>query len=187
MKTAATALLFAILALLFIYSSIDPSQNRQQTPQSQTSLLLHESRLQAPRLDVLVDGTEVELQQMLGQVVYVNFWAYWCPPCIEELPLLNTISQSALTSGAFSSLIINLDTDEQNIVKAQKFLQEAAPELSFVRLSTHSQAKDNYLVNSLPLHILIDKKGRVALRYTGTLVDKGDLFIKLVRQLQGED
>lgn len=61
------------------------------------------------------------LSQFKGQVILLNIWAKWCPPCIEELPSLNAL-QHSLGSDDFKVVTVSLDRDDP--VQVRKFMEE---------------------------------------------------------------
>lgn len=62
-----------------------------------------------------LDGETVRMSQFAGRPIYINFWGTWCPPCVEELPLLESFAreQAALPDGAVVIASNNTETSEQ--------------------------------------------------------------------------
>jgi thiol-disulfide isomerase/thioredoxin len=62
-----------------------------------------------------LDGETVRMSMFAGRPVYINFWGTWCPPCVEELPLLEAFAreQAALPDGAVILASNNTETPEQ--------------------------------------------------------------------------
>src|SRR3984885_11026643 len=65
----------------------------------------------APQFTVQDSDRTVDLQQFRGQIVVLNFWATWCPPCVEELPSLITMQDRMKTKGVVV-LGVSIDVDE---------------------------------------------------------------------------
>lgn len=68
----------------------------------------------APPFDlVTLDGTRVSLASLRGQVVFVNFWATWCPPCREEMPSMIRLGQELTRKypGRFRMVAITVDEE----------------------------------------------------------------------------
>jgi peroxiredoxin len=102
------------------------------------------------------DGHNLRLAEQRGQVVLVNFWASWCGPCREEMPLLDALYRKYHASG-FTLLGINIDDDPRN---ARTVLDKA--HLSFpVLLDTDKQVSKRYELSAMPSTVLIDRDGRV--------------------------
>src|SRR6266852_5534816 len=73
-------------------------------------------------------GRNVRLSELRGQVVLVNFWASWCSPCRQELPLLNKIFTRYRAAG-FTLLAISVDDDRKNAEAMLKRLELQFPTL----------------------------------------------------------
>src|SRR5262245_23461573 len=71
----------------------------------------------APSLD---GGKSLSLATYRGKVVYLDFWASWCPPCLTSLPLLEQLRKE-FPSDQFQILAVNVD---QDVEKARKFIQK---------------------------------------------------------------
>ncbi|MGC1961561.1 MAG: TlpA disulfide reductase family protein, partial [Candidatus Sulfotelmatobacter sp.] len=67
----------------------------------------------APDFTVRDSERTVRLSQFKGQVVVLNFWATWCPPCIEEMPSLVQM-QERMKSKGVTVLAVSVDVDESN-------------------------------------------------------------------------
>ena len=108
----------------------------------------------------MLDGRAVPLGSLKGQVVLVNFWATWCPPCRAEMPGIESVYEAKHASG-FTVVGVSLDQKAPPAVAA--FLHDhhiAYP----VAMATSEAVAAFGEVSSLPTSFLIDRQGRV--RYT---------------------
>jgi len=144
-------------------STSDPASN----PASNAALTVPvEVDYEAPALTLSnLDGEKYSLADYHGQVVLVNLWATWCPPCKAEMPTLEAYYQAHQTDG-FVTIAIN-DGDPAEAVTT--FVQEYA--LSFpVWLDPTYQATDHaFKTSNLPSSFVIDREGNVRLRWVGEI------------------
>jgi peroxiredoxin len=110
-------------------------------------------------------GKEHSLVDYNGQVVLVNLWATWCPPCKAEMPTLEAYYRAHQADG-FATLAIN-DGDPSDAVAS--FVQEFG--LSFtVLLDPTYQATDHaFKTRNLPSSFVIDREGNIRLRWVGEI------------------
>ncbi len=103
-------------------------------------------------------GNTVTLDEYSGQVVLINFWASWCGPCREEMPLLEALHQRYEPLG-FAMLGVNVEEDSS---LAEQFLQGTSVSfpILFDRQNTVSQLYD---VIAMPSTVIVDRQG--TLRY----------------------
>jgi len=110
-----------------------------------------------------LEGNWQRLSHFRGQVVLLNFWATWCPPCRAEMPSMETLYQTYRDQGF---VILAVSSDVQSIAIIQPFLEQYR--LSFpVLLDPKGQVTGTYGVRSLPTTYLLDRQGRVVSREIG--------------------
>ena len=108
------------------------------------------------------DGKEVSLTQFHGQVVMLNFWASWCGPCRQEMPLLEGIYKKYGKMG-FVLLGVNVEPDSQ---AAQEWLKQTP--VSFpILFDTDSKVSKLYEVAGMPSTVIIDRSGKVRMLHRG--------------------
>lgn len=121
-------------------------------------------------------GKNIKLSELRGEVVMVNFWASWCGPCREELPLLDDLYQQYRDYG-FTLLGVNVD---ENRAAADKLLEQIP--VSFpVLYDPNSAVSELYQVDAMPSTILIDRDGNLRYLHRGYkpgYEDKYDAEIK---------
>lgn len=110
------------------------------------------------------DGSPISLQELRGRVVFVNFWATWCPPCREEAPSMQRL-YSSLQSEPFEMLAISIDTPDATEAIAA-FRDEFALEFPIL-LDPDKATYDGYQVTGVPESFLLDAQGRLAERFIG--------------------
>jgi thiol-disulfide isomerase/thioredoxin len=116
--------------------------------------LLEEATKKLSELKLLtLDGKEVKPSDYKGKVVLVNFWASWCPPCKEEMPILEKVYQK-YNDKNFVILAVNMDTSEGAL---KEFLEKNRYSFPIVRIKGEAGLN----IPGLPTSYLMDKDGSV--------------------------
>lgn len=110
-------------------------------------------------------GENVSLSDYKGQVVIVNFWASWCPPCIEEMPELQDVHDS-LGDGKVLLAINLTDGKRETRELADKFLAKNGYDMN-VLYDTEGKAYTPFGITSIPQTFIIDKDGMVIYNISG--------------------
>ena len=103
-------------------------------------------------------GGELNLAQYKGQVVMLNFWASWCGPCRQEMPLLEDIYKKYNKLG-FTLIGVNVEPDSK---AADDWLKQT-PVTFPILYDKDSKVSQMYDVSGMPSTVIIDRKGN--LRY----------------------
>jgi thiol-disulfide isomerase/thioredoxin len=112
----------------------------------------------------LLDGTTQTLSDLKGNVVFLNFWATWCPPCRMEMPSMETLYQELKDRGLIIIAVNAGETEEQ----ASAFMQEGG--LSFpVALDRTGFVSAQYGVQAIPTTYILDRWGLIVARMIGSI------------------
>ena len=112
----------------------------------------------------LLDGSVQKLGNYRGKVVLVNLWATWCPPCIEELPLLNRIQE---TYGPRGLVVLGLAGDDEP-QRVRDFI--AKNPVSFdILLDVGGEVGTRYGITGYPETFIVDREGRLKQKIVGPL------------------
>ena len=103
-----------------------------------------------------LDGKPIDLKELRGRVVLVNFWATWCEPCKEELPALLKLKEQ-LAGRPFELVTVNYGEFPDKI---NQFLARSGIKLP-VLLDTQNEVSKEWKVGGLPMTFLVDARGRV--------------------------
>jgi cytochrome c biogenesis protein CcmG/thiol:disulfide interchange protein DsbE len=128
---------------------------------------------------VLQDGArKIALHDYQGQVVVLNFWATWCPPCVEEMPSLVEMQQRVKDKG-ITVLAVSLDVDSGAY---QKFLKDHGINLTTVR---DPDQKSNALYGTFkfPETFVIDRKGVIRRKFIGAIDWNDPQIVKYLTSL----
>ncbi len=109
-----------------------------------------------------LSGQQAALSQYKGQVVMVNFWATWCGPCQQEMPLLDQMYKKYKPAG-FTLIGVNVDKEGP----AVKDLMARKPVSFPVLLDPANQVSKAYHVDEMPSSVLIDRKGEIRYIHRG--------------------
>jgi peroxiredoxin len=104
----------------------------------------------------LLGGGQTTLSNLRGQVVLVNFWATWCPPCRAEMPAIEKVYRSFKPLG-LEVLAVNL-TDQDSEAAVAAFIQELG--LTFpIPLDRDGSVSARYILRGLPSSFFVDRQG----------------------------
>ncbi len=108
-----------------------------------------------------ITGQKLNLSDLKGKIVLINFWATWCPPCREEMPYFEEIYRRYREKG-FTIIAVSVDANE-NFVK--DFVKDY--DISFPVSMDKEGLSDMFGVSSLPMSFLYDESGKLVKRKIG--------------------
>jgi peroxiredoxin len=126
-------------------------------------------------------GRNVRLSELRGQVVVINFWASWCSPCRQELPLLNKIYTQYRDAG-FTLLAVNVDDNRKDAEAMLRRLDLRFPTL----FDAGKNIAKLYGVDTMPATLVIDRDGRVRYAHRGYYEGYERKYEQQVRELLKE-
>jgi thiol-disulfide isomerase/thioredoxin len=110
-----------------------------------------------------INGERVNLNHYQGRWVVVNYWATWCPPCIEEMPELQAFHNNHVEKDA---LVVGINSELINPKQLKSFLDNYF--ISYpVFISKPAQQSELGLIPGLPTTFLVSPQGKVVARQVG--------------------
>lgn len=116
----------------------------------------------APRFKLPSEKGIVDLGKLRGQVVYVDFWASWCPPCQKSFPWMNEMHTKYRKKG-LKIVAINVDDSREPIAK---FLKRNPADFTIAYDPGGNTAK-KYNLQGMPTSYIIDRKGKIQKIHVG--------------------
>lgn len=126
-------------------------------------------------------GENLRLSEYRGNVVMINFWATWCGPCRQEMPLLDELYTRYKRVG-FSLLGVNIDDDSRRAMQMIEDLGVSFP----VLFDARKEVSKLYEVEAMPVTVLIDREGNVRYVHHGYKPGYEDKYLDQVRSLLRE-
>jgi peroxiredoxin len=144
-----------ILALAVALGAADPAWAKD--PLFQAMEVVHGKGTPAPEFSLSTpEGNTIALAQLRGQVVFLNFWATWCPPCRVEMPSMERLHKEFKDQGLVM-LAIDIGESPKQVARFMKEFRLSFPAL----LDADYDVSSRYRVQGLPSTFLIDRSGRI--------------------------
>lgn len=138
-----------------------PSPSTLQPAEAPTAQVFQVPSLNSP-------GEQLDLQSFRGQVVLLDFWATWCPPCRSELPALERLYQDLKEQGF---MLIGLSVDRGSVERVREAVSRFS--LSYPQGLAGPEIQQAYGgIRAVPTKFLLDRKGNVRQRYLGVVPDQ---------------
>ncbi len=126
-------------------------------------------------------GENLRLSEYRGDVVLINFWATWCGPCRQEMPLLDDLYGRYQRVG-FNLLGVNIDEDSR---RAMQMVQELGVNFP-VLFDENKEVSKLYEVEAMPVTILVDREGIVRHVHHGYKPGYEEKYLTEIRSLLRE-
>lgn len=145
------------------------------------SLFGQAETLNAPAPDFTLksnQGENLRLEDFRGQVVMLNFWASWCGPCRQEMPVMDELHAQYKDLG-FTVLAVSVD---ENSAEADQFL-DAVPVIFPILYDNERAVSELYGVDAMPSTVMIDRDGNARFLHRGYKPGYEDAYAEQVKQL----
>jgi len=157
MKKGWVLLLLASIMLLASACKTSPNEGVREAP---------EIGAIAPAFTLMnTDGAEITLADHRGQVVLINFWATWCPPCRQEMPGIQAMYEAH--QGDLAVLAIDNDEPLPLVVEFQNEF-----DLTFdILLDPGARVQSQYMIRSYPTSLFVDENGIIRFIHIGLMTE----------------
>jgi peroxiredoxin len=126
-------------------------------------------------------GENLRLSEYRGDVVMINFWATWCGPCRQEMPLLDELYNRYQRVG-FNLLGVNIDDDSRRAMQMAEELGIDFP----VLFDASKEVSRLYEVEAMPVTVLVDREGTVRYVHHGYKPGYEEKYLDQIRSLLRE-
>jgi thiol-disulfide isomerase/thioredoxin len=126
-------------------------------------------------------GQMANLSSLKGKVVFINFWATWCPPCLAEMPSINALYQKL---GSNSNIVFLMVDADGNPGGALQFLQKkhfAMPVYAAI-----SNVPANVASGTIPTTVVLNKKGEMVYHHQGVADYTNEEFVDYLKKLSNQ-
>jgi thiol-disulfide isomerase/thioredoxin len=126
-----------------------------------------------------LDGEILDFKDLRGKVVFINFWATWCAPCVAEMPSIHGLYEIYKDNPEVVFVMVNVENNE---VKARKFIKKKKYYFP-IYLPNSTQIPKVYESKGIPTTFVIDKEGYIAYKKVGMAKYDADNFVKMIARL----
>jgi cytochrome c biogenesis protein CcmG/thiol:disulfide interchange protein DsbE len=123
----------------------------------------------------------IDLNEYRGRVVYLDFWASWCVPCLQSFPWMQSLKSTYERKG-LTVIAVNLDRRRAD---AERFLAMRRTDID-VRFDPQGQIAEAYAVKGMPTSVIIDRHGVVRFTHVGFRPVDGSSYEAQLQQLLAE-
>lgn len=131
-------------------------------PVASSSMAFAEGHGNTPVLFMDSSGAETDAANLKGKVVFMNFWATWCPPCIAEMPSIDKLYQQFKNNDQIVFLMVDVDNQ---MIKSEAFMTKK--KLSLPVHVPMGTIPSHWLGGAIPTTVILDKNGQIVARNEG--------------------
>lgn len=136
----------------------------------------------SPSLDLRFkdrQGKIVTLNDLKEKVVFLNFWATWCPPCLAEMPSINKLYEQHKNNKDVIFIMVDADS---NLEKSQGYMNARKYSMPVYQMA--SSVPEQIFAGSLPTTVVFDKQGRVSFKHEGAANYNSKKFVEFMEKLR---
>ncbi len=123
-------------------------------------------------------GNSISLSTLKSKVVFINYWATWCPPCIAEMPKVNELYKKFRNDPKVAFLLVDVDND---LPKAKAFMLKNRYDLPLY--IQESNVPGTLLDGTIPTTLVFDKEGKLIYKHSGAADYNSKDFEEFIKNL----
>lgn len=124
-----------------------------------------------------LNGSTVNFKDFEGKVVFLNFWATWCPPCVGEMPQIQELYNKFKDNENVAFILVS----NEELSKIKLFIDNK--EYTFPVYSSKYKSPDIFVSQSIPTTFVISKTGKIVIKETGAKNWGGDKMEQIINDL----
>ncbi len=126
-----------------------------------------------------INNEDLNLEIFKGNLVILNFWATWCLPCIEEMPMLDSLQ----SNDSLDNLkILPINISKENLKKIKSFYERLDIKNLEIYYAPSTKIASKFSLRGIPTSILIDKNGKEFARIIGVIDFNDKKFINWLKK-----
>ena len=126
-----------------------------------------------------INNEDINLETFRGKLVMLNFWATWCLPCIEEMPLLDSLQ----SNNSLNNLkILPINISQENLKKIKSFYKRLDIKNLDIYYAPSTKIASKFSLRGIPTSILINKDGKEFARIIGVIDFNDKKFINWLKK-----
>ncbi len=106
-------------------------------------------------------GNSKDLSQLKDKVIFINFWATWCPPCVAEMPSIQKLYNHYKDNKSIEFFVVS----NEKMIKVRSFAQKKGYKLPFY--TNRFQVPKVFSSNSIPVTFVVSKSGKIIMKEIG--------------------
>lgn len=122
-------------------------------------------------------GVNISLEDLKGKVVFINFWATWCPPCIAEMPTIQTLYENFKNDDEVKFVILEVEGNQE---KAKKLFRDKG--LTLPVSFPNGTIPEEFYKGTLPTTVILDKNGAIAFQSEGITNYADQKMVDFIKQ-----
>ncbi|WP_029282349.1 TlpA disulfide reductase family protein [Pedobacter sp. R20-19] len=126
-----------------------------------------------------ISGKTIDLGDLKDKVIFINFWATWCPPCRAEMPSLHKLYAQFKNDKNVVFIFVDADDD---LKKSSKFMADRQYELPLYAFA--SEIPKQIFESALPTTVIFDRQGRLSFRHEGIANYNDQKFVDFINKLK---
>lgn|SRR5690554_713781 len=160
------------LALLMKTGLFNPSVSWSEEEQGEVFKQVMDFKVQN------VQGEKIELRSLRGKVVFINFWANWCPPCKAEMPSIQELYETFENNDDVVFLMIDTDNEPE---KSIPYVNDKG--YTFPIAFPGNRIPEKIFKGTLPTTVVLDKRGSIVFEKEGLGQFSSKNFIEFIQKL----
>ena len=129
------------------------------------------------------EGREHTVAAFAGEVLVINLWATWCPPCVAEMPTLDRLQEIL---GGIGVRVLALSQDRGGAAVVERFYARTGVRHLGIWLDPRGAAARALGARALPTTLIVDRTGREAMRLLGEAEWDAPEMLRLIRRIAGD-